>query len=96
MKTAAALLIATAALCACGKVGPLEPAPGASMPPKTYGQTSAVDPQALIEPSPQARPARSDELLQRSQVREPDPFDLPPAGRQSTNDADVAPPPPTS
>jgi len=55
-----------------------------------------VDPQALIEPSTQARPARSDELLQRSQVREPDPFDLPPAGRQSTNDADVAPPPPTS
>ncbi len=96
MKTAVTLLLAAAALSACGKVGPLKPAPGASMPPATYGQTSKVDPQAMIAPTTQERPSRSDELLQRSQVREPDPFDLPPAGRQSTNDADVAPPPPTS
>ena len=95
MKTGIALLLSAAALLsACGKLGPLEPAPGARLPVQTYAQTGKVDPQALIEPSTQARPSRSDELLERSEVRAADPFDLPPAGRQADSDDDeVAPPP---
>jgi hypothetical protein len=34
----------------------------------------------LIEPSSQARPKRSDELLKRSEERREDKFDLPPKG----------------
>ncbi|WP_420606904.1 hypothetical protein [Novosphingopyxis sp.] len=95
MTKSAAILLATAALLsACGKLGPLEPAPGARLPVQSYGQTGKVDPQALLEPSTQARPSRSDELLERSEVRSADPFDLPPAGRQADSDDDeVAPPP---
>ena len=95
MKTGTALLLAAAALLgACGKIGPLEPAPGAQLPVRSYGQTGEVDPQELIEPSTQARPSRSDELLQRSELRAPDPFDLPPAGRRADDDDDLIPPPP--
>ena len=84
-RTSLLLLSAAALLSACGKVGPLSPAPGVSLPPKTYAQDGAVDPQALLEPSTQARPSRVDELLQRSEPRAADPFDLPPAGRPVVN-----------
>lgn len=73
------LLIALSlALGACGKVGDLEPKSGAGLPPKAYGQKTLQSAEALTTPSAQARPARSDELLRRSERREVDPFDVPP------------------
>ncbi len=92
------LLSAAVLLPGCGKIGPLEPAPGATLPVQTYGQTGIVDPLALLEPSTQARPSRNDELLERSDPRALDPFDLPPAGRRAQDVADpdnptTAPPP---
>lgn len=94
MKTKAVLLTTMILLGACGKLGPLEPASGARLPVQSYGETGTVDPQALIEPSSQARPSRSDELLERSEPRAADPFDLPPAGRNPDDDVDKVPPPP--
>ena len=65
-------------LAACGKTAPLRPAPGATLPPKSEAAKSAPDAEKLMTPSDQARPRRNDELLQDSQVRQPDRFDLPP------------------
>ncbi len=65
-------------LAACGKTAPLRPAPGATLPPKAEAAKSAPDAEKLMTPSDQARPRRNDELLQDSQVRQPDRFDLPP------------------
>ena len=95
MKTGIIILLVGAALLGgCGRLGPLEPAAGSRLPVQTYAQTGKVDPQQLIEPSTQARPSRSDELLERSEERAADPFDLPPAGRQADDDEDKVPPPP--
>ncbi len=65
-------------LCACGKVGDLEPKTAQSVPPVAYAQQSPQKADALIKPSVQARPGRSDELLRRSESRTADPFDIPP------------------
>jgi predicted small lipoprotein YifL len=65
-------------LSACGKVGPLQPAPGQAPPAKAYGQVEAPSTESLMEPSVQARPGRSDELMRRSERRTDDAFDLPP------------------
>jgi predicted small lipoprotein YifL len=80
-------LILLATLSACGKVGPLEPTPGIAPPAKAIGQTEAPDATTLLEPSVQARPGRSDELMRRSERRTDDPFDLPPGSE------DKVPPP---
>ena len=71
-------LMALSTLCACGKVGDLEPRSAQAAPPKAYGQSETPTAQALTTASVQARPGRSDELLRRSERREADPFDLPP------------------
>ena len=71
-------LFALSALTACGKVGPLEPAVGQSLPAKAYGQTEVPSSEAQVIASEQARPGRSDELMRRSERRTDDPFDLPP------------------
>jgi predicted small lipoprotein YifL len=75
------------ALSACGKVGPLEPAPGIAPPAKAIGQSEVPSTTELLEPSVQARPGRSDELMRRSERRTEDPFDLPPGSEDK-------PPPP--
>lgn len=66
------------ALGGCGKAAPLEPAPGAALPPAPYGAAARKTPDQLLTAAPEARPDRSDELLRRSQRRAPDEFDLPP------------------
>ena len=82
-------LFALTALAGCGKVGPLEPKTGSSGPAKAYGQTETPGAEALMEPSVQARPGRSDELMRRSERRNEDPFDLPPGSDPSdTAEAD--------
>jgi hypothetical protein len=73
-----ALLLAGLILAGCGKVGELTPQTGKALPARAYGQSQEQTATALITPSVQSRPGRSDELLRRSQSRSDDPFDLPP------------------
>ena len=69
-----------ALLAACGSRGPLVPPEGEVLPPATFGSTERPTAEELIEPGPQMRPDRSDELLRRSEKRQDDRFDLPPTG----------------
>lgn len=75
-------LIATAvlalALPACAQRVPLEPAPGALLPPAPFGAETAPGGDALLAPPPQAVPERTVELRSRSEERADDPYDLPP------------------
>ena len=73
-----AILFACAALAACGNKTDLEPLPGEMLPVAPYGSQVRPDAEELLELDPQAAPERSVELRTRSEVREDDPFDLPP------------------
>jgi hypothetical protein len=66
-------------LAGCGRVADLEPAPGHSLPVKPLMARETPSAKDLLTPPPYAKPDRVDELVKRSQAREPDPFDLPPA-----------------
>ena len=74
------LCAGTVMLAACGNRGTLEPPKGQSLPPPVYGEATAPTGEQLLEPSTQAQPERSDELLRRSEKRQDDKFDLPPPG----------------
>ncbi|WP_373868563.1 hypothetical protein [Sphingomonas psychrolutea] len=65
-------------LASCGAAKNLKPAKGESLPVAPYGAKATPTPADLLKPSGQARPARSDELLQSSQERRGDEFTLPP------------------
>jgi predicted small lipoprotein YifL len=78
-------------LAACGKVGPLEPKAGQAPPAKAIGQSEVPGSEALMEPSIQARPGRSDELMRRSERRVNDPFDLPPGSDEAEEKPAPAP-----
>jgi hypothetical protein len=67
-------------LAACGQVVPLRPEVGSSLPSKPAAAVKTPDAEALMTPSDQSRPKRNDELLQSSEKRAPDKFDLPPSG----------------
>lgn len=71
-------LLLIAGLAGCGRVAELEPAPGKSLPVKPLMARSTPDADKLLTPPPYARPDRVDELVKKSEPREPDPFDLPP------------------
>jgi len=72
-------LASTALLLAgCGVRAPLEPAAGEAMPVQAETATRAATAEELLTPPPIVRPARTDELLTRSEEREDDRFDLPP------------------
>ena len=73
-----AVLLLPLALAGCGNPAPLTPEAGQSPPPPLPLATERPSAAELIEPGPQARPDRTDEILTRSEVREPDRFDLPP------------------
>ena len=75
-----ATLAATALLGACGSKEDLKPAAGQPAAAIPVGAKRAPTTEELTTPDAQAKPARSDELLKRSQEREPDDFDLPPPG----------------
>lgn len=66
------------ALAGCGGRNELQPPEGKALPPAPYGAEKQPTPTELITPDVQARPARSDELLRRSEERRDDRFDLPP------------------
>ncbi len=72
-------LAAILALAACGQVAPLRPQAGASLPPKAMAAAKPPEAETLSTPSDQSRPKRNDELLQNSEKRTPDKFDLPPS-----------------
>jgi hypothetical protein len=65
---------------ACGDSAPLRPAAGQSLPVKPAMASTTPSPDDLLEPTSMAHPERTDELVTRSQPRESDRFDLPPAG----------------
>jgi hypothetical protein len=69
-----------ALLAACGNMEPLKPKAGEGMPAKPAMAARAPTTEELLTPPPNARPARQDDGLRRSEEREDDPFDLPPTG----------------
>ena len=73
-------LPALALLAACGNMEPLQPKTGQAMPPKPAMAARAPTTEELLTPPPDARPARQDDGLRRSEERSDDPFDLPPTG----------------
>ncbi len=75
-----AILLAVLLVTACGSRQELRPKEGASLPPTPYAVGESPTPQQLMTPDPQSRPGRSDDLLNRSQERRDDKFDLPPPG----------------
>jgi predicted small lipoprotein YifL len=66
-------------LAGCGLRTPLEPPPGETLPPAPPAAARPLTAEELLTPPPIARPERVDELLRRSEEREQDRFDLPPA-----------------
>ena len=73
-----AVVITVMLLAGCGKVGPLKPAPGQSLPVKPLMARSTPTPEELLTAPIYARPQRVDELAKKSEPRRSDPFDLPP------------------
>ncbi|MEO6359022.1 MAG: hypothetical protein ABIO43_00425 [Sphingomicrobium sp.] len=62
----------------CARTAPLKPAPGQSLPVKPLMAATVPTPEQLLVIPDIARPQRVDELMRRSEPREPDRFDLPP------------------
>jgi hypothetical protein len=75
----ALLTAASLAAPACGQTTDLQPAPGHALPVKPLLAKSTPTAEQLLTPPTNARPARVDELIRRSEPRRPDRFDLPPA-----------------
>ena len=78
MKRRLLILAFAIALSACGLREPLSPAQGQHRPPAPAMASRAMTTDELITPPAIARPERLDELLQRSEERHDDRFDLPP------------------
>ena len=64
---------------ACGQRAGLKPAGGQPLPIKPLLAKVTPTPAQLLTAPPNARPARVDELVKRSEPRRPDRFDLPPS-----------------
>jgi hypothetical protein len=62
----------------CGLKEPLEPPTGEGPPVPAAARTAPTF-EEMLTPPPTARPDRVDELLRRSEPRQDDRFDLPPA-----------------
>ena len=80
MKFARIVLVAVACSVAgaCGQMADLQPAPGQPLPIKPLLATTTPTAEQLLTPPANARPERIDELVKRSEPRQPDRFDLPP------------------
>lgn len=86
--TRSLLLLALAvALAGCGLRRPLAPAQGQHMPPAPAMASRPLTTDEMITPPVIARPARLDELLQRSEERPDDRFNLPPGDVPTDSDA---------
>lgn len=73
-------LLIPLALGGCARKLALEPAPGESLPIPPIGRETPFTSDELLALPAQAAPERNLELRSRSEVREDDPFDLPPEG----------------
>ncbi|HEX8300379.1 hypothetical protein [Sphingomonas sp.] len=71
---AAGLLVA-----GCGAREELKPAQNAPLPVAPYGAEATPTPGDLLKPPVQTRPARSDDLIESSDKRRSDEYDLPPS-----------------
>ena len=78
MRSRTALFIAITLLGGCGKMADLKPAAGEALPVKPLMAKTTPTPAQLLTPPAYAAPERVDELMKKSQPREPDEFDLPP------------------
>ena len=78
MKRAFLIVGVALGVAGCGQVAPLKPAPGQAMPVKPLLASETPSVSELLALPTQAKPKRVDELLTKSQPREPDRFDLPP------------------
>ena len=65
-------------LAACGRIVPLEPAPGHQLPVKPASAAKTPTVEELLVLRADAAPRRVDELVSKSQPRRADRFDLPP------------------
>jgi hypothetical protein len=72
------LLGAVLALAGCGAREALKPPPGRALPAAPYAAAATPTPDDLLKPPPQTRPARSDDLIESTDKRRSDKFDLPP------------------
>ena len=72
------MLVAGLLLAGCGAREELKPAQGAALPVAPYGAEATPTPEDLLKPPVQTRPARSDDLIESSDQRRSDKFDLPP------------------
>lgn len=75
-----AVLAGCGMLVACGNKVDLRPIAGTAPPAIPAGSSKAETPLQQTTPDAEAIPARSDELLKRSEERQADDFDLPPPG----------------
>ena len=83
MKRIVITVLGALALAACGRVAPLQPAQGQSLPIKPAMANRTPTPEELLTPPSNARPERIDELMKRSQPRRADRFGLPPPGGEA-------------
>ena len=72
------ILVAGLLLASCGAREELKPAQGAALPIAPYGAEATPTPEDLLKPPIQTRPARSDDLIESSDERRSDDYDLPP------------------
>ncbi|HET9814109.1 MAG TPA: hypothetical protein VFP57_10705 [Sphingomicrobium sp.] len=73
------VIVVLALLGGCGSVAELKPPPGQPLPVKPLMARATPTPDELLTAPSYARPNRVDELIKKSEPREPDPFDLAPA-----------------
>jgi hypothetical protein len=87
------LLMATALLAGCAQQTDLQPASGQALPVKPLMARTTPTPTELLDIPDIARPERVDELMRRSEPRQPDRFDLPPpdGGAAPTIEGEVEP-----
>ena len=78
MKRLAIASLTALALAGCGAREELKPAEGAALPLAPYGAAATPSSGDLLKPPVQTRPARSDDLIESSDKRRSDEFDLPP------------------
>ncbi len=74
----AAIGAAALLLTGCGAREGLAPPPGKPLPPAPYGAQATPTPDDLLKSPPQTRPARGDSLVESTDERRSDTFDLPP------------------
>lgn len=75
-----ALVMGSVLAAGCGNKADLRPRANAAPPVAPAGSAGPETPKQQTTPDAEAKPARSDELLKRSEERQTDDFDLPPPG----------------